>query len=665
MYGWLTFTKDNELVLSIPGWGLQYPPCSNDEVALRQREAAKFVEQQCANEKHREQIAAHLKYIVPHVHKNDLEFALYMCRAHYILPEALQQERLAFIDTIIKDLFDDLKSPSADQVRRVLSGMGILMPDAFQETILKELAAESRTQMLDEEEVVLPENCGHLHFIGTLGSMMVDSTANEATQNSQLVFLRQLVRVLLSRPVSERESLKKQMTEALNDKNKANVLLAYKQLMAPPNDLLPGTVSDALARIIKELPTSKDKPQEVIDRQVKYAVAEQVSQFSQTCRVTIAALTGKNKVKMGKTGTGSLAALASFDADEASMREIMARAAREKALAEQKKTQQQTPHNPTPQKPTPQKPTPQIPTPHKPTPQKPEIPEEESLGKEDIDPVWLWSVERLARWIEGPVIEQGQKKSIDRKKILEKEKVARERAPKIEGKKLSIAVVGEGEISGVIRNSLSAATRFFLGEIDDMLQLVQELKAEKLEIAFKDVRHELEALALKSGVDEEEVRAKLNAADAAIQALRRELTTVQTASLVETNFPMQLSIALSQEEMVLGKRHGRKIACPVTFDHWSYVVDNFHHRWVRGVKRIKLANQQFMCLDQDQAVALYVTGTSLSGYAFDVSVHLWRRRAETQSLPSDERGPFPRMNENDWYDTWAPCCVLHVPHLQK
>ena len=68
-----------------------------------------------------------------------------------------------------------------------------------------------------------------------------------------------------------------------------------------------------------------------------------------------------------------------------------------------------------------------------------------------------------------------------------------------------------------------------------------------------------------------------------------------------------------------------------------------------------------MPLDSSRALALYVTGSSQSGYAFDVSVHLWRRRAGRTSPPSSEAGEYPLMNTTDWFDTLVPCCVLHVP----
>jgi hypothetical protein len=57
---------------------------------------------------------------------------------------------------------------------------------------------------------------------------------------------------------------------------------------------------------------------------------------------------------------------------------------------------------------------------------------------------------------------------------------------------------------------------------------------------------------------------------------------------------------------------------------------------------------------------LHVTGGSHSGALFDISVHLWRRRPGATSAPSAGTGPFPPMDERNWYDTYITCTVLHV-----
>ena len=71
-------------------------------------------------------------------------------------------------------------------------------------------------------------------------------------------------------------------------------------------------------------------------------------------------------------------------------------------------------------------------------------------------------------------------------------------------------------------------------------------------------------------------------------------------------------------------------------------------------------NGHVVQLRPDQALALYVTGSSQSDFAFDVSVHLWQRRPGRKGLASSDVDGL-HMNTVDWYDTYIPCAVLHVP----
>jgi hypothetical protein len=72
---------------------------------------------------------------------------------------------------------------------------------------------------------------------------------------------------------------------------------------------------------------------------------------------------------------------------------------------------------------------------------------------------------------------------------------------------------------------------------------------------------------------------------------------------------------------------------------------------------------QRVLLRSDQALALHVTAGSQSGYAFDVSVHLWQRLDESKDDPFDTSSVemFPPMNTQGWFDTFITCAVLHVP----
>lgn len=110
--------------------------------------------------------------------------------------------------------------------------------------------------------------------------------------------------------------------------------------------------------------------------------------------------------------------------------------------------------------------------------------------------------------------------------------------------------------------------------------------------------------------------------------------------------------------MSIGKRTGGDILLrdPKPMDFWGPISRDYHGRYVPlsmvlegGVPR---------ALDEDEALALYVTGGSKSGAAFCVSVHHWRRYPGSDAPPS--AGAFEPMDHDHWYDTFNPCCVLHV-----
>jgi len=637
MYGRLTYSEDRGLKLTLPIWKVQ-ETCSEEELKSRRHDADQFVKQECAKDtqEQREQIQADLRYIVPHVltdgdgaqKKEDFDFALYMCRAHNILIESQRRKRRKVIKTAVDGIFADLKSPSKDQREKVevLKRIGKLMPDGFQRPLLVSLAVGLRRDMLVKDQKA-PENEAISDFLRQLYLVTLDPKADDATRKRQSILFDSLSNVWLSRPFGEwRENSKQQLIEALSSKkHEANVFLAHEKALIAAPHLFPGEIWNALDAIIDELLSSEEKPQDIIDEKLGAAVSRHRSHIDKAFRATAEA--HKRGDEMGKTGTDSREALKSFREHE-DKREAMA----EHLQALKKKA-----------------------------PQKPKIliPGE----KEDIDPFLSWAVGRVACLIDGPVIEQGQKGSIT-KKIQDKEmeEKARQRAPNTQSKKPpSISVVDNAR---VIQDALSVTARLFLDEIRDMLPLIPALKAIGV-MCIPDcewLMPGLENLANPSGVfNEEAVCRELVNAEDAIQEQRKRLWSWGTSTLVRNNFRGQLSMALNNEKMFRGKRNGGgRILCHAKFNDWSYVVNNFHNRWVPLVD-----GDQTTQLDEDQAVALYVTGSSQSGHAFDVSVHLWRRRAGRTSapnLPSDESSVlFPPMNEVDWYDTRIPYCVLHVP----
>ena len=106
------------------------------------------------------------------------------------------------------------------------------------------------------------------------------------------------------------------------------------------------------------------------------------------------------------------------------------------------------------------------------------------------------------------------------------------------------------------------------------------------------------------------------------------------------------------------------VACALPLSDWGWAVQQFHRRWLPRVKSIAVDGLP-LPLDADQAVALYVTGSSLSGYAFDVSVHLWQRYRTSQSKPSTESGPLPPMNTAAITSSSNPPPALGVDEFRR
>jgi hypothetical protein len=225
MYGSLVYSKDTGLAVHFASWEFE-PSVGEEELAARARTVAAFIKKECSGDKAEQQkrIGEDLGYIVPHVRADELNMALNMCRAHNILPDARREKRMDAIKTTIDGLFADLKSPPADLVQslQVLRRMGTLMPDAFQKTFLETIAVRFRTNLLVDHRKIPPEYKSLLAFMAELGKLTADQKIDEA----RLVQIGSLLlSVVLSRPPSAFESLKKQITQALSGKGKANVFM--------------------------------------------------------------------------------------------------------------------------------------------------------------------------------------------------------------------------------------------------------------------------------------------------------------------------------------------------------------------------------------------------------------------------------------------------------
>ncbi|MDP3351365.1 MAG: hypothetical protein Q8S92_20445 [Hydrogenophaga sp.] len=282
----------------------------------------------------------------------------------------------------------------------------------------------------------------------------------------------------------------------------------------------------------------------------------------------------------------------------------------------------------------------------------------------DLDPVHAWSVSRLLRWIEGPILEKAPA-PLERARFVLKEKAARQEA-RAKTRMPEKAVRADKDLSALdidlaVQNALSTTAGFFIGDIDDML-----FRAKALGAASPAAQHCLDLLAplqklkKEDRSDDQKARALLHTASLAVDQLRLDLRTVASDAQLRQHFDRQLSVALYNEPMVEGKRHGGVIQCRLKRSDWPWVAEQYHRRWLPWNQRITVDGVPRV-LQPDQALGLYVTGKSLSGYEFDVSVHLWLRRAGRESAPGTSVLPLSPMNTEDWIDTLTPCAVLHVP----
>lgn len=294
-------------------------------------------------------------------------------------------------------------------------------------------------------------------------------------------------------------------------------------------------------------------------------------------------------------------------------------------------------------------------TPPSPTPLQPR-PDRETLQS--------WSVQQVSRWIEGPVTGPRRAGTLDRRRVAERSRVATpaiDRTPPA----LRQQALEEQDVDRIASQAYSATAEYFLGDINDLVSLGQQLRAtqKRLDtcVALLDPLNKL--MQAPDTFDEPHTLQLLSDAEQSITLLREDIKTVQATRAMQERFQARLLDALARETLSPGRRQGGVIGIPLTAEDWRWVSQRFHGRWLSSVTSLTIQGTPTP-LGVDETLALYVTGSSLSHYAFDVSVHLWRRWPEKTSLPSLQSDPFPAMNADDWYDTHITCCVLHVPCAQ-
>ncbi len=280
----------------------------------------------------------------------------------------------------------------------------------------------------------------------------------------------------------------------------------------------------------------------------------------------------------------------------------------------------------------------------------------------DLAPVHAWAVNRLLRWIEGPIVNPAPLRRVDRARAVTAEN-QRTRPAGAAAKGASPLPMTPRDVDTLVENGFAATADFFIADITDMVALATALGGDKALVQACDrLREPLAQLAAQpASIDELKAGPLLAQAESCITALRGNIKARQTQDQLQEKFAARLEAALACETMVLGRRQGGVIACPMQASDWPGVVMTFHHRLLSRARRIEIDGETVL-LRPDQALALYVTGSSQSNHAFDVSVHLWQRRPEATAGPGRTVTAWPAMNSPAWFDTYITCCVLHVPH---
>lgn len=219
------------------------------------------------------------------------------------------------------------------------------------------------------------------------------------------------------------------------------------------------------------------------------------------------------------------------------------------------------------------------------------------------------------------------------------------------------------DVDQLLRDTLLQSATFYLAEANDLIELARTLGAPEPAIhACTVVAASLATIIKAEASDELQARDMFAQAEQAITDLRRQVTLAEAEARLRGRFDHCLTLALAREPMEHGKAHGGVIAQPLGPKDWGWVQARYHRRWLSGVTRYTTEDGISTALPDDCALALHVTAKSLSGYAFDISVHLWYRQPGKSSAPSTNTEPYPPMNEEDWYDSYIPCAVLHIPH---
>lgn len=565
----------------------------------------------------------------------DLLSDLYIALAHLQLPTAQRQEREARITSTIDGYFAG--TPATPNVVAGITHiklMAQMAPDAFLEGMVRGQA--SRLQMIS-----MPQPEWQAHLAGLMHKFNPLPSAFGFGPDAPEITL--LISAFFSRPLAERTGFVQLL--GLSAQYKLGAAVHKTQVALSGSKLLPPFEGDVLVSVLQDCTAAKldgsslSDIDQIVANQVALGRAADEARAQAVAEATIEAT--NSGVRFGATvQKQNVEAIAA--ACEAQLRQFLL------MTPQRLRLRQKLAQPPAPGKGQAMASTS--------SPSGPSGP--------DLDPVDTWSVKSLLRWNGGSINDEAPQ-PLDRQKVVAKEKTTRQEA-RVKTKMPANAVhadqdLTEADVDLAVQNALSATAEFFIGDIEDMLFRAKALNIDSPTMpACAALIDHLRELVAHPESDDQKARALLHQAEVAIALLRKDIHASEIDARTRQRFAQRLQLALASEPMVEGKRHGGVIGCPLRRGDWAWVAGQYHQRWLPGIKQITIDGVS-LPLQPDQALALYVTGKSLSGYEFDVSVHLWQRKPGRHGAPSTSMTPYAPMNTEDWTDTLTPCAVLHVP----
>jgi hypothetical protein len=626
MYGYLEFDPDRDLSAFALSWqGLigKIPPEERDR---RKNVLSAILMKECANEPDvMSRVRADMNSVLSEGINMAVEFVVYMSVAHHRLPPEHRAQRTNTIERILSAHFGP--KPAHQPLSNTLAffkPQASLLPDALLETEVRSFCFEIADH-LSREERPLPEY-DPTAFKAALKSHLKDSKYPQVPD-----LIEDLSKFVLSRPADSRDAFRQKII-TLVDKDAGKSLVETFVRLNTCQELQLIHRYDFYETAIGHLLTAGTADWSLIsgDFMVDLLATINAQAIMMVWESASAVLNG---IAMGPYTDSSRDALQRSVQAHLGIHGVikLQRIHNARALAAVDERQ---------------------------------LSEQDTL---ELGMVQAMSVDQLVQWIEGPIAEaRPTRRPIDRKAIVQRAQKQQQKDAQSEPSPIPTPTpetpITQQGVDDTIFHTLSANASFWQREIDDLIGMSKSIQlATGLTGPCSSLRGDLVRLTqMPDGFEVEAARDLLLKAEEAVAALRQGINQAKAANREHEYFASKLTEALGKEAKVLGKRFGGQIECPLTLDDWGYVVNNFHKRWLPNVKSVVIDGKS-VPLDNDQAAALYVTASSRSGFAFDVSVHLWRRRRRCTGMPGLSHALYAPMNRDEWFDTYQTCCVLHIP----